>query len=47
MNCITFSNEILSLRALTVVTPKDVNPPTQVGSTSANERNVRAASIRT
>lgn len=44
---LTFSNETFSLNALRVVTPKDIKPPTQVGSTSARARHVKAASTRT
>lgn len=43
----TFSKDTLSLKAVRMVTPYEVNPPTQVGSTSASARNVKAASIRT
>lgn len=43
----TFSKETFSLRAVRLVTPNEVKPPTQVGSTSANVRNAKAASIRT
>jgi hypothetical protein len=43
----TFSKETLSLKAVRLVTPYEVKPPTQVGSTSANARNAKAASIRT
>lgn len=43
----TFSKDTLSLYAFNVVTPYEINPPTQIGSTSANPRNVKAASMRT
>jgi len=43
----TFSKETLSLKAVRLVTPYEVKPLTQVGSTSANARNAKAASIRT
>lgn len=43
----TFSNDTLSLKAFNVVTPYEIKPPTQIGSTSANPRNVKAASMRT
>jgi hypothetical protein len=46
-NLSPFSKDKLSRRALRVVTAKDVNPPTQVGSTSAKARKVKAASTRT
>lgn len=43
----TFSKETLSLNAVRLVTPYEIKPLTQVGSTSANARNAKAASIRT
>lgn len=43
----TLSKDTLSLRACNVATPYDIKPPTQVGSTSASARSVRAASTRT
>jgi hypothetical protein len=48
MACIfTLSNDTISLTAFNVVMPNEIKPPTQVGSTSANERKVKAASILT
>lgn len=46
-NYYTLSNDTVSLRACNVVRPYETKPPTQVGSTSAKARNVKAASTRT